>query len=457
MKPEDSDQEAIRVRLTEWLKSKLPSADHLTLSSLTKPGLGFSNETLLGELSWQEGDHGRQESLVFRLEPRQFRVFPEYDLAKQVRVMQGLRETPVPVPDVLWLEEDPSVLGCPFYVMRKIDGEIPPDVPPYHASGPCFDATPERRAKMWWSGLETLAQIHLVDWEGLGLGFLGVPEGATGSLVQQLDYYDGFLRWAQAGEPQPILEAALRWLRDNRFAPERVTFCWGDSRLPNLIFHDDRVVGVLDWEMAFLGDPMADLGWWLFLDWHHSDGNGIPRLDGFPGREETVLRYEELTGWKARNLLYYDIMAASRFGVIMVSLARNLKERGFTGLADLGRNNPATRRLADLLDLPPPGQPGEAPASIDETTVRVQFHLTGPGGHDWYLVVENGEARRYEGTVPNPDTIITSSAADWAAIERGDLDRTLALLRGKLAAEGDITLLPQLDEIIPKLSGRAAT
>src|SRR3990172_4934102 len=136
MKPEDSDQEAIRVRLTEWLKSKLPSADDLTLSSLTKPGLGFSNETLLGELSWQEGDHGRQESLGFRLEPRQFRVFPEYDLAKQVRVMQGLSKTPVPVPDVLWLEEDPSVLGCPFYVMRKIDGEIPQDVPPHHASRP---------------------------------------------------------------------------------------------------------------------------------------------------------------------------------------------------------------------------------------------------------------------------------------------------------------------------------
>ena len=71
-------------------------------------------------------------------------------------------------------------------------------------------------------------------------------------------------------------------------APGRVALNWGDARLPNLIFRDDRVAAVLDWEMAFLGDPEADLAWWLFLDWQGCDGYGIPRLDGFPSREQTV-------------------------------------------------------------------------------------------------------------------------------------------------------------------------
>ena len=204
---------------------------------------------------------------------------------------------------------------------------------------------------MWWSGVETLAGIHTLDWEALGLGFLGVPKGGTGPLDQQLDYYERFLRWAQGEEPQPILEAASGWLKENRYVPKRVSLCWGDARLPNLIYRDDRVTGVLDWEMAFLGDPEADLGWWLFLDWHHSEGNGTPRLEGFPEREETVRRYEELTGWQAENLFYNEVMAAFRFGVIMVSLYRNLSERG---VAFGTTNTPTTRRLAGLLDLPLP-------------------------------------------------------------------------------------------------------
>src|SRR3972149_1219077 len=137
----------------------MPSAQDLCLSPLRKPAAGLSNETLLCQLSWREGGLQQSEDLVFRLGPSNFLVFPEYDLPRQFRVMQCLSHTDVPVPVVRWLEEDESLLGFPFYVMMKIEGEIPSEVPPYHAFGVCFDATPERRAKMWWSGVETLARI----------------------------------------------------------------------------------------------------------------------------------------------------------------------------------------------------------------------------------------------------------------------------------------------------------
>jgi putative sterol carrier protein len=306
---------------------------------------------------------------------------------------------------------------------------------------------------MWWSGVEAMARIHSLDWEGLGLSFLGVPKGGTGPIDSQLEYYERFLDWTRGDEPQPILDAALKWLKANRYAPKKVTLCWGDSRLPNLIFRDDEVVGVLDWEMAFLGDPEADLGWWLFLDWHHSEGSGIPRLEGFPGKEETIQRYEELTGAKVENSLYHEMMAAFRFGVIMASVARSMKESGIPTAADnMGTNNPCTQRLATLLDLPPPGGPAREITRIEEITVRVQFRLTGPGGQDWYLVSEKGKGTRHEGTVENPDVTMTASAADWEAIQSGELDRTQAYLGGKLAIEGDLALLMQLEAMISKLS-----
>jgi aminoglycoside phosphotransferase (APT) family kinase protein/putative sterol carrier protein len=451
---EERDLESTQARLTEWFGGKMPTANELRLSPLNLPGAGVSNETFLCDLSWREGGVERSEGLVIRLEPADFRVFPEYDLAMQYSVMQCLRDTGVLVPAVRWLEEDASVLGCPFYVMQKIEGEIPNEVPPYHSFGFCFDAAPERRAKMWWSGIDTLARVHALDWESLGLSILGVPKGGTGPIDRQLDYYERFLEWTRGDVPQPILDAALTWLRENRYPPERVALCWGDARLPNVILREDEVVGVLDWEMAFLGDPESDLAWWLFLDWHHSDGLGIPRLEGFPGKEETIQRYEELTGWKVEHSLYQEIMAAFRFGVIMVSVARNMTERGIsTAAADMGTNNPCTQRLATLLELPPPG--GRAMTRVEEITVRVQFHLTGAGAHDWYLVADKGDGTRHEGTVQNPDVTVTASAADWAGIQSGELDRTQAYLGGKLVIEGDLTLMLQLEDMVSRLSGSA--
>ena len=100
-------------------------------------------------------------------------------------------------------------------------------------------------------------------------------------LDQQIDYYENYLNWLKEDpqEPHPILEAALDWLKGNRYAPERVTLCWGDARMPNTIYGPDfEVQGVLDWEMAYIVDPESDLVWYFYLDLQYSDGYGIHRL-----------------------------------------------------------------------------------------------------------------------------------------------------------------------------------
>jgi aminoglycoside phosphotransferase (APT) family kinase protein len=346
----------LHTKLQAWFAGKV-GAPGLILSPLTKPSIGFSNDTLVCHIEYSKGGERRRNDLVLRLEPEGFQIFPEYDLGGQARIMQCLNSTDVPVPNVRWVEDDVSVVGRSFYVMDRIEGEVPSEVPPYHATGVFAEATPGERAAMWWSGIETLAAVHAMDWRNAGLDFLGEPPVNAPPVRQQLRYYERMLDWAEEPvEPQPVLRAAQGWLRDNEPAGGRLALCWGDARLPNVIYRDGRVAGVLDWEMAFLGDPEADLAWWLFMDWFASGGFGLPRLEGMPGPEETVARYEELTGRPVRNLAYYEVFAGMRFGVIMVRVAGMMGSRGMPKpTPDYASNNPVTRRLAEMLGLRAPG------------------------------------------------------------------------------------------------------
>jgi aminoglycoside phosphotransferase (APT) family kinase protein len=171
------DLELTRKRLTEWFATTLTDAEDLRLSELTGPGAtGFSSDTLMFELTCKQGGKEHREDLVARIEPSGLRVFPEYDLDQQFRVLQILGEkTDVPVPRVLWQEKSAHVLGHPFFIMQKVEGRVPPDSPPYHAEGWVAEIRPEERAELWWSGLEALMRIHSLDYQALGLGFLSSP------------------------------------------------------------------------------------------------------------------------------------------------------------------------------------------------------------------------------------------------------------------------------------------
>ncbi len=351
------DLDKIAAGLAPWLRGKFPDADDVRVENLERPSLGLSNDTALFDAVRVQGGQEVRKRLVARIMPTDRFVFPEYDLAQQYRVMQCLAKTDVPVPKMLWFEEDPSILGTPFFVMEAVTGEAPSDVPPYHSAvGMCFELSPAERARLWWSGIEALARVHRVDWRGVGLDFLGDPSDPRDAMERELKVWLDYFEWARDEEPQPVLDAGAKWLQENLPTPARMTLCWGDARLPNMLFRDLEVVAVLDWEMAFIGDPIADLAWWLFLDWNHSDGYGIPRLEGFPSREETIARYEELTGTKVENLHYYEAFGAFRFGAIMAKMAQIMRAAGIPmPTEDFASNNPCTHRLADLLGLPRPG------------------------------------------------------------------------------------------------------
>jgi aminoglycoside phosphotransferase (APT) family kinase protein len=351
---EQRDQEQARRNLTAWLTGKLPGAAGVIVSELGGPAAtGYSNETILFDASWRQGAEKHHEGFAVRVKPSSHTVFLESEFDTQYRVLKILGErTDIPVPRVSWYEENETVLGAPFFVMGQIEGQVPGDSPPYTMGGWPSEASPKEQERLWWNGIEVMARIHLLDWQSLGLDFVARPERGRTGLDQQLTYYRAYFEWAAHGRPQPSVQAVWDWLRANRPADESTDgLCWGDSRIGNMIFDDQSEVrAVLDWEMVALGNPLQDLAWWLFLDRYQSEGYGVAPLPGFPGRDATVARWEELTGRTADHLDWYERWAAFRFGVVMIRIAQLLVH--FELLppdSDMERNNGVTQLIDDLL------------------------------------------------------------------------------------------------------------
>jgi aminoglycoside phosphotransferase (APT) family kinase protein len=373
--PEQRNLDNARIVIRDWLAEKLPDARHLSISALIGPAFtGFSNETLIFDATWTDSDEPRSAGYVIRVKPTTHTIFLEADFDSQYRVMKTLSEhTDVPLPPVHWFEDDESVLGAPFFVMGKVEGSVPADNPPYTQTGWLLDeATPAVRARVVESGLDALARIHQVDWRKLDLDFLDKPQyGATG-IDQQIAYYERSLEWAGSGRPQPIAEATLDWVKANKPTEQHIALAWGDARINNQMFDDDgNVVAVFDWEMVTLADPMMDLAWWLFLDRHFHEGMpaadadggaygsgapGVPRMKGFPTREQMLARYEDLTGWTPHDIEFYEVFGGLRFAVVMMRIASLVVEfELLPSDTDMGTNNIVTRLLAAKLGLPAPG------------------------------------------------------------------------------------------------------
>ncbi|MBW3663848.1 MAG: phosphotransferase family protein [Actinobacteria bacterium] len=358
---ENEDTQQLTASLRTWLASRLIEADDVEVADLRAPeGTGFSSETYLYTVTWTVSGREHREEQVLRTRPEGTTVFRTYDLESQYRCMDLLSATDVPVPTVRWYEPDASVIGRPFYVMERVDGDIPPDSPPYPMLGWVKDAAPKDQAVLWDAAVEALARLHRHDPQALGLGFLDRPQfGATG-LDQQLGEWTDLLQWGRDGRPQPTIDAALEWLRANLPDDEPAPVLnWGDARISNMVFRDHRPVALLDWEMAALGPPEVDLGWFLYMDAQLSLGVNVDRLPGFASREETITTYEEVLGRTINDLHWYEVFAGFRFAITMTRIGRKVITQGhLPDDSDVDRNNLATRYLAQVMELPSPGEPG---------------------------------------------------------------------------------------------------
>lgn len=324
--PSKRDREWVRTRLLDWLAGRLPAGSRPTISQLDVPeGTGMSSETFLFDAEWHEDGGERTGRYVVRLSPNMddHPVFPEYDLSLQVDCLNLVgSKSDVPVPRVAWYEPDASVLEYPFYVMERIDGVVPPDLPPYPFAGWLFEATPEQRAKLQRASLATLAKLHAIDVTGPDAAFLDRPRYGATALEQHLAYQREYYDWAREGVRYPILDAAFDWLEARRPEDARPPVLnWGDSRIGNIMYRDFEPVAVFDWEMACLGAPEADLAWMCEMhDFFQrmAGAVGMPGLPGFLEHDEVIATYEELSGRKVEHFEWYYVFAALRFGIVTI-------------------------------------------------------------------------------------------------------------------------------------------
>ncbi|HEY0718641.1 MAG TPA: phosphotransferase family protein [Streptosporangiaceae bacterium] len=235
-----------------------------------------------------------------------------HDMAREYRVISSLAGTTVPVPRTWLLCEDPAVIGAPFYVMAKVAGTA-------YRTAPQLEAVGEERTRVMATRMiNTLADLHAVQPDAVGLADFGRPEGFLGRQVRrwkkQLD--------SSRSRDLPGADELHAALEGRVPAGSEVAIVHGDYRLDNLLIGDgDRVTAVLDWEMATLGDPLTDIG--LLLAYHqlaHLD-TGYAVADaatapGFPDAAEITDAYAQRSGRDLSHLGFYLGLAYFKIAVI---------------------------------------------------------------------------------------------------------------------------------------------
>src|SRR6185312_12385922 len=239
-----------------------------------------------------------------------------HDVAREFRFLSALSGTQARVPLPVVLCEDSEVIGAPFYLMERKHGVV------IRAEVPAALDAPEQRRRIGHELVDALVEMHSVDWQATGL-----RGKAEGFLDRQLK------RWqSQASltvgkvRELPGLDAVTGWLIEHKPASSDSTVVHGDYKLDNVMFASEapaHLLAIFDWEMATIGDPLADLGW-LTTMWIQADDppmtfelSKVTREPGFPTREELIARYEERSGRSMTDIRWYQTLAVWKSVVFM--------------------------------------------------------------------------------------------------------------------------------------------
>jgi aminoglycoside phosphotransferase (APT) family kinase protein len=254
--------------------------------------------------------------VVLRRPPRGPLPPSAHDVLREARLLGALEGTPVRVPRVLAVCEDPEVIGSPFYVMEQVQGEVMTDTMPAPLDNP------QERDRIADQLIEALVELHAVDWTSIGLEGFGRP---TGYLERQLRRFTGLWEHNKTRE-LPEVEQLAAWLAEDMPSSPPATIVHGDYRLGNTMFAAEapaRLVAIFDWEMATIGDPLADLGY-MVMHWTQPGDpeskfnlHTVTRREGFPTRDDLVSRYEERSGRSMQALNWYVTLALWKAIVFM--------------------------------------------------------------------------------------------------------------------------------------------
>ncbi len=304
--------------LQDYLTSELPGFElPLVVEQFPK---GHSNLTYL----LRAGDR----QLVLRRPPFGAKIKTAHDMGREYRILSALDSIypKAPTPWLYCIEE--SVIGAPFYVMDRVPGVILRG----NQLPPGLELGPDAMRRLSTALIDGLAELHSVDVAAADLADFGKPQGYV---ERQVTGWTKRYFNAQTDDI-PEVEAAARWLAENLPADNPGALIHGDYKYDNLVLDPQvltRIVAVLDWEMATVGDPLMDLGTTLGYWVEESDPDAIKMLPLgptlLPGnltRMELVRRYEAQTGRSVDNVLFYYVYALLKIAVIAQQIYKRFKE-----------------------------------------------------------------------------------------------------------------------------------
>jgi aminoglycoside phosphotransferase (APT) family kinase protein len=307
-RPVRPGEEIDAAALTVWLKSRLPGIEGPAAVEQF-PG-GHSNLTYLLRFGDRE--------LVLRRPPFGSKVKTAHDMGREFRVLSRLHAVYPRAPRALLHCDDSEVIGAPFYIMERVRGVIL-----RHQKAPAgVDLNPPLMRSISEAAIDGLADLHAVDWRAAGLEDLGRPEGYVARQVEGWTE-----RWRKARtDDVPDLDRAAAWLAGNLPQETGAALIHNDYKYDNLVLHPQdlaRVVAVLDWEMATIGDPLMDLGtslgYWIDPGDHPAARllpAGPTTLPGNLGRAEVVQRYAARSGRDVSGILFYFVYGLFKIAVI---------------------------------------------------------------------------------------------------------------------------------------------
>jgi aminoglycoside phosphotransferase (APT) family kinase protein len=321
--------------LRDWLPARLArgGATAFHISEFIVPQAGYSGRTVFFTASWKDLAGAQHvEDLVLRVQADDHQLFTVPDAPRQAEVMRHLGARGIPVPDVIAIERDVTVLGSPFYLMRRVSGRTPSDVPSWHKRGWTAELTAAKRGLLCDNGLRALVDVHRVaDADTLRLLRNGVDSGDGTALQRYLKRLAGWYDWCRddLDVGADTLAEALRVIVDSAPDTDAETVVWGDARVGNMCFGADlSVVALFDWETASTGPPDIDLGWWLMFERFLCESLGFTRMPGVPDDDEIVSRYREFGGTLTGDIAYYQLVAAFVLSLINNRLAHMLVRDG---------------------------------------------------------------------------------------------------------------------------------
>lgn len=338
--------------LAEQLPPRLaPGGGDVAISDLRAPSAGYSGRTAFFTASWEEDGLAVRKDLVLRMQSPDHQLFVEPDALRQAEVMRRLGAHPgVPTPRIVLTEADPEVLGTPFYLMERIEGRVPSDVPSWHKQGWTMALSADERARMHDNALTALVAVHAIE-DPDDLAFLarGGGEESDAEVTALRRHVDQLVAWhAWCGDELRIgadtIGRGLEVLVASLPPTTAAGVVWGDARVGNMCFADDLSVAALfDWETATVGPPDIDVGWWLMFERYLCEALGFTRPPGMPDDEQIVQRYEELGGRLSagvEGIGYFTLLAAVTLSLITNRLAILLERDGLA--PEIARSYPTT-------------------------------------------------------------------------------------------------------------------